>query len=195
MTSADPQPGWYPDPSAAGDIRWWDGAQWTRYSSPSQGPSEFSSPVPASGDWSPGKPGKRGIARGNAGTIVLLLIPVLGTVMFLYPGVSHLWAQYSGTPGRVDVVACTGEKNISCTGVWRPAGKTQENVRFPNGEGLAAGSTVDAHIQGDQAFVSTFPNEVFSVIIPTLLGCVSLYCLVYVLRREFGAASRRNRRT
>ncbi len=29
MTSANPQPGWYADPAAIFDLRWWDGARWT----------------------------------------------------------------------------------------------------------------------------------------------------------------------
>ncbi|MCW2844403.1 MAG: hypothetical protein JWN22_2319 [Nocardioides sp.] len=29
MTTSTPQPGWYADPAAAFDLRWWDGSRWT----------------------------------------------------------------------------------------------------------------------------------------------------------------------
>ena len=28
------QPGWYPDPSQPGAVRWWDGGQWSDHSAP-----------------------------------------------------------------------------------------------------------------------------------------------------------------
>lgn len=33
-TSALPVPGWYPDPGAAGQVRWWDGTGWTAHIAP-----------------------------------------------------------------------------------------------------------------------------------------------------------------
>jgi hypothetical protein len=33
-----PPAGWYPDPQAAGQVRYWDGAAWTTYSSPVDAP-------------------------------------------------------------------------------------------------------------------------------------------------------------
>ena len=58
-----------------------------------------------------------------------------------------------------------------CTGLARLPGGAEATVQFKPGEGLQIDSTVDAYIQGDQAYVGSFPNEVYSTIIPLLLGC------------------------
>jgi hypothetical protein len=57
-----------------------------------------------------------------------------------------------------------------CTGLARLPGGAEATVQFKSGEGLQKDSTVDAYIQGDQAYVASFPNEVYSTIIPLLLG-------------------------
>jgi hypothetical protein len=57
-----------------------------------------------------------------------------------------------------------------CTGLARLPGGAEATVQFKSGEGLQKDSTVDAYIQGDQAYVGSFPNEVYSTIIPLLLG-------------------------
>ena len=31
-------PGWYPDPSVAGTVRWWDGTQWSEHRAPAPMP-------------------------------------------------------------------------------------------------------------------------------------------------------------
>lgn len=37
MSTSAPVPGWYPDPTDAGIIRWWDGAAWTEHTQPAPG--------------------------------------------------------------------------------------------------------------------------------------------------------------
>lgn len=131
------------------------------------------------------------MAGGGAGNglgarlyrLAVNLFFLLGALGCFWLGGSHLWALHSGVAARVDIVSCTSGKNMTCKGVWRPAGGTEETVFFPDGEGLHVGSTVDAHIRGGNAFVSTYPNMVFSVIIPLLLGCAALGVVIHSLIR------------
>lgn len=44
MTTAAPQPGWYADPAARFDLRWWDGSRWT--DSVVKGGVQSTSPLP-----------------------------------------------------------------------------------------------------------------------------------------------------
>jgi uncharacterized protein len=39
-------PGWYPDPNAPGQQRWWDGAQWTAHTAPGAPAAPSGAPVP-----------------------------------------------------------------------------------------------------------------------------------------------------
>jgi hypothetical protein len=34
-------PGWYPDPSVPGTVRWWDGAQWSEHRAPAPMPAPY----------------------------------------------------------------------------------------------------------------------------------------------------------
>ena len=78
MTS--PQPGWYPDPENASQLRWWDGTQWT---------AQFAPTAPPAGSTSKGSHGLRsagdviGAAFQNAGGRAghLLAIILITTVI------------------------------------------------------------------------------------------------------------------
>jgi hypothetical protein len=74
-----------------------------------------------------------------------------------------------------------------CTGLARLPGGAEATVQFKTGEGLQKDSTVDAYIQGDQAYVGSFPNEVYSTIIPLLLGgrCASVSRASAQARRDY----------
>lgn len=44
---SSPEPGWYPDPSGAPNLRWWNGVSWSDSTHPLPGASAASAPVPA----------------------------------------------------------------------------------------------------------------------------------------------------
>jgi len=67
MVTGSPAAGWYADPHAPGYLRWWDGSQWTVFTTPSPWPtagSPVSPPLPVPGSpsavppwhWTPGAP-------------------------------------------------------------------------------------------------------------------------------------------
>lgn len=47
--SDGPAPGWYPDPAGPGQLRWWDGRQWTDHRQPSDPMTPFAGSGPPSG--------------------------------------------------------------------------------------------------------------------------------------------------
>lgn len=59
--SGGPRPpaGWFPDPGAAGQLRWWDGTAWTQHTQPGQPPSH----VPAGATFEEAVSDERGIVR------------------------------------------------------------------------------------------------------------------------------------
>ena len=118
----------------------------------------------------------------------------MGTWLCLYLALDHFSGQLHGTPAQVDIVACIphGKAAPTCTGTARFPTGTQTTVNFSDGEGLHQDSTVDARIEGDNAYVSSFPNEIFSVIIPLLLGVVGISFQIYFAARAITAHRRRN---
>ncbi|MEK8070576.1 DUF2510 domain-containing protein [Rhodococcoides navarretei] len=82
MTSPTPPPGWHPDPSEPGLIRYWDGSQWTEHTQPANGPAVEES---AHADTTePGQPDRAGVPRAIkiVGGIIaaFVVIGVLGAV-------------------------------------------------------------------------------------------------------------------
>ncbi|MDZ7929175.1 DUF2510 domain-containing protein [Rhodococcus sp. NPDC076796] len=82
MSSPTPPPGWHPDPSEPGLIRYWDGTQWTEHTQPAAGPTA-EEPAPTGAD-EPGQPDRSGVPRSVKiiGGIVsaFVVIGVLGAV-------------------------------------------------------------------------------------------------------------------
>lgn len=113
--------------------------------------------------------------RGAIGTFVacalLVLLGLLAPWLFS-KGAYHLWAQHSGTPGRVELVKCWrptsfsflgefasgdgkyGSHTSNCTAVWRPAVGTKETVTVYGVEPPTP-RFVDVHIHGDRAFTNS----------------------------------------
>ncbi|MBY4208184.1 DUF2510 domain-containing protein [Rhodococcus fascians] len=61
MTSPTPPPGWHPDPSEPGLLRYWDGIQWTEHTQPASEPTvEEPAPTRAA---EPGQPDRAGVPR------------------------------------------------------------------------------------------------------------------------------------
>lgn len=87
MTDAQNQPktqapaGWYPDPSGAPVMRWWDGVTWTEQTAPMSAPTSMATPAP---------PQKVVLQRNPYGSVaavlavVALLIP-FNTALFVQP--------------------------------------------------------------------------------------------------------------
>jgi hypothetical protein len=61
MTSPTPPPGWHPDPSEPGLIRYWDGTQWTEHTQPATEPTA-EEPAPT-GAAEPDQPDRAGVPR------------------------------------------------------------------------------------------------------------------------------------
>ncbi|WP_338890514.1 DUF2510 domain-containing protein [Rhodococcus sovatensis] len=83
MTSPTPPPGWHPDPSEPGLIRYWDGNQWTEHTQPTTGPTaEETAPTEAT---APGQPERTGVPRvvKIIGAIVAAFI-VIGVIGALF---------------------------------------------------------------------------------------------------------------
>ena len=82
MTSPTPPPGWHPDPSEPGLIRYWDGTQWTEHTQPAA-ESTAEEPAPTGAD-EPGQPDRAGVPRAVkiVGGVVaaFVVIGVLGAV-------------------------------------------------------------------------------------------------------------------
>jgi hypothetical protein len=70
-------PGWYPDPYSNGLLRWWDGAQWTPYTSPMQPVAAMFAPDPAAdlhGEESAGRRAALALAIGAAFLVLEYLV-------------------------------------------------------------------------------------------------------------------------
>lgn len=96
-------PGWYPDPSAGGRLRWWDGRAWTEHHSPPPGPAPpLTAPPPTSPTTGPAR--TSGCLK--AFIIVFAIAVVLGVAavaLLFFVGervVENLDERVNGTPGR-----------------------------------------------------------------------------------------------
>jgi hypothetical protein len=79
VSTTTPVPGWYPDPGNASSLRWWDGAQWSPYTSSPPVPDDPKDDtlfwmVPVGRAW-------QAVVAGYLGLFVLVIWP-LGPVAF-----------------------------------------------------------------------------------------------------------------
>jgi Protein of unknown function (DUF2510) len=73
--SAQPPPGWYPDPSGAPHQRYWDGARWTDHIAPPPPPAQEIAPPPA-----PQRSGSNsGLFWGSL--VTAILFPLIGFIL------------------------------------------------------------------------------------------------------------------
>lgn len=100
MTSPTPPPGWHPDPSEPGLIRYWDGTQWTEHTQPATEPTA-EEPAPT-GAAEPDQPARAGVPRAVkiVGGIVVafVVIGVLGAVFGDDESADDSQAAPSATP-------------------------------------------------------------------------------------------------
>ncbi|OZF05099.1 DUF2510 domain-containing protein [Rhodococcus sp. 15-2388-1-1a] len=82
MTGPTPAPGWHPDPSEPGLIRYWDGTQWTEHTQPVTGPTA-EQPAPTGAD-EPSQPTQAGVPHAvkiiGGIVVAFVVIGVLGAV-------------------------------------------------------------------------------------------------------------------
>lgn len=158
MTDADlPQPGWYPDPSGAPALRWWNGVTWSDSTHPLSPDAEAApvpaapptAPLPTTHVWSPVVPATAGEAtapdpapRRRWWIPVVALVAVLGLAGL---AISALVGALGG-PDRLDTGAV--EERIA-SDLTRQAG-TPITVTCPVRVTLRAGNSFTCTASDDE---------------------------------------------
>lgn len=127
MTGAvDPPAGWYPDPEAPEDMRWWDGATWSDHRRPGVPPQAIlPSPVPSPSAVEAGTP-----KSGGFGCVVVFLVAVLAAV-FLF----QLWNSTQSSGSRNDD-APTAE--VACEKLVKQNLKSPSTAHFDSQQQMPA---------------------------------------------------------
>jgi len=86
------QPGWYADPTVPGQLRWWDGQQWSPHVSPAPPPAPA---LPLAGF------GPRFVAALVDG--LLLMVPILAGMALLFVGFLSAMGELLGTLDQPEV--------------------------------------------------------------------------------------------
>jgi hypothetical protein len=104
MTSPTPPPGWHPDPSEPGLIRYWDGTQWTEHTQPATGSAaEESAPIDAA---EPDQPNRAGVPRA---------VKIIGGIVAAFVVIGVLGAVFGDDEPADDPQAATQSTTSSAT--------------------------------------------------------------------------------
>jgi hypothetical protein len=115
-------PGWYPDPSAPGTIRYWGGQEWTAHTAPASQVATYPAPAPfwpeQAGPWANPYAATSSQPTGPRTAALVTLGLILGVVvMVLIAELSHLRHQRASAAGTVAVPTYAPQLQPSTSGL------------------------------------------------------------------------------
>lgn len=159
-----PQPGWYTDPGAPHQVRWWDGKAWTEHTS-------VHSPASATPTSNPARaPKRRPVWPWVVGALVgaPILLAIFATAALSIAG------------GSVDSVDSTPNA---------PAAEGQPQQTEPPAPELSRTEQID-QLMAEQGFSSAVAGDIYyRALDPSEFTCGSFDCLYYAIYTVDGCAS------
>lgn len=153
MTVEQPNPGWYPDPSGAQQMRWWDGTRWTGATRPTQDDAT-DRPRSTAREEEPGLPGVSERPAGSSRRVLARLLLAVGIVGIAIVGGILLGMQL-GDSGVDRPTAATGADEPSADPEAAP-GEQEDALTGP--PAVVGSRDIDPLLGSDRQLASISPD-------------------------------------